>query len=278
MADLDLSPKHGTEKGMAADYYQILGVSADCGFAELKRAYYRQAKACHPDHHGGDPRKAEAFRRLVEAFNVLSDPLARSAYHVRIPSAPTPAEPVFSPDSILDTMADDILEEMMVGNTIPENTRLQTLMIDLERTERFMLLREAKNLFFTRQVETARRLFEHYLVLAPDNLIARYYVGRCHVLRRRYRQAAQSFADMIRIASRRRPPLHLPRVRRELEKLRQQHLGWWMRWRWAGLGTHMTADLPADEAMRRDVSRAMHHLWRRRAHTSLPQTRNGVSG
>jgi tetratricopeptide (TPR) repeat protein len=151
-------------------------------------------------------------------------------------------------------------------------------MIDLERTERFMLLREAKNLFFAGQIESARQQFERYLVLAPNNLIARYYVGRCHVLRRRHRQAARAFAEMIRLASRRRPPLHLPRVRRELEKLRQHHLGWWMRWRLAGLGTHLSAELSPDEAMRRDVSRAMHHLWRRGARKQLPGTRESLSG
>ena len=34
---------------MAKTYYQILDVDSRAGFAELKRAYFRQAKLCHPD-------------------------------------------------------------------------------------------------------------------------------------------------------------------------------------------------------------------------------------
>ena len=50
---------------MAKTYYQILNVDARAGFAELKRAYYRQAKRCHPDLFGNSPEKTREFQLLA---------------------------------------------------------------------------------------------------------------------------------------------------------------------------------------------------------------------
>lgn len=58
---------------MAKTYYQILNVDARAGFAELKRAYYRQAKRCHPDLFGNSPEKTREFQLLALAFDVLTD-------------------------------------------------------------------------------------------------------------------------------------------------------------------------------------------------------------
>jgi curved DNA-binding protein CbpA len=243
---------------MDVTHYQRLGVEPDCEFAALRKAYYAQVKLCHPDRYPNNPTKAEAFRRLVEAFNVLSDPVTRAAYDARWQAERRPLET----QSVLDRWADDILEEMIVGNTYPAQTHLQTLMLDLEQTERFMLLREAKTAFYRGQTEVARQLFERYLVHAPTNLIALYYVGRCHVRRRRYRQAARVYRRAIRIGAARTPPLQLARIRHELLVLRRTHLGWWSRWLIADAAAGWREELPVDEAMRRDVARAMNRLWR----------------
>jgi len=261
------------------DYYNILGVEPDCGFPELKKAYYRQAMACHPDRFAGNPAKAEAFKHLVEAFNVLSDPLTRAAYDARHgphdvdrPYADTLAQET----SILDTFADDILEEMIVGNTIPRNTTLQTLLLDLEHTERFCLFREGKTLFYSGDITGATHIFQRYLVLAPFNILAHYFLGRCHLLKGRYRRAAREYAEAVRIGSRRRPPLSLLRIRRELDTLRRTRLGllsraaaWWKN------DQLFIEPLPPDEQMRREVSRAMHNLLREERNRRRPLPEHG---
>ena len=58
---------------MALTYYQILGVDSRAGFAELRRAYYRQAKRCHPDLFRNAPDKTREFQaRFTEKYGSTS--------------------------------------------------------------------------------------------------------------------------------------------------------------------------------------------------------------
>jgi len=62
---------------MAKDYYLTLGLSSDATEDEIKSAYRREAKRCHPDSSGEDSRPFLAIR---EAYEVLADPQRRRAY------------------------------------------------------------------------------------------------------------------------------------------------------------------------------------------------------
>jgi molecular chaperone DnaJ len=62
------------------DFYIILGVQPGASVGDIKRAYRRLARKYHPDINPGD-RAAEArFRRIVEAYETLSDPDRRRQY------------------------------------------------------------------------------------------------------------------------------------------------------------------------------------------------------
>jgi molecular chaperone DnaJ len=60
------------------DPYEVLGVSPAASMAELRRAYRLLALQHHPDRAG--PASAHQFAQIAEAYRLLSDPTARTAY------------------------------------------------------------------------------------------------------------------------------------------------------------------------------------------------------
>lgn len=63
-----------------ASLYSVLGVAPTATQEQIKAAFRAEARACHPDHHPEDPAKAERFKEVSAAYEVLSNPTARAAY------------------------------------------------------------------------------------------------------------------------------------------------------------------------------------------------------
>ena len=68
-------------------YYVVLGVSRTETTAGIRAAYRDRARHLHPDVAGDGATRA--FQELVEAYDVLSDPVRRRAYNAQL-SATTP--------------------------------------------------------------------------------------------------------------------------------------------------------------------------------------------
>ena len=61
------------------DYYKLLAVKRNATEAEIRAAYRRLVQNHHPDHSGDED--AVEFRKVQEAYETLSDPIARAAYN-----------------------------------------------------------------------------------------------------------------------------------------------------------------------------------------------------
>ena len=66
------------------NYYAVLEVEKTATKKEIKKSYYRLAKKYHPDHNPDDPKAAERFKLVGEAYRVLSDDVARADYDKKL--------------------------------------------------------------------------------------------------------------------------------------------------------------------------------------------------
>lgn len=64
------------------DYYEVLGVPRGASGDEIKKVYRKLALKWHPDRHQGDEKSGaeEHFKRISEAYEVLSDAEKRAKY------------------------------------------------------------------------------------------------------------------------------------------------------------------------------------------------------
>jgi len=62
------------------DPYEILGVGTGASADEMKKAFRRLARECHPDSDPGNPWAEDEFKELSAAYDLLSDPKRRSQY------------------------------------------------------------------------------------------------------------------------------------------------------------------------------------------------------
>lgn len=63
-----------------ADPYQTLGVARGASEAEIKKAYRKLAKELHPDRNKDNPKAAERFSQVTNAYDLLSDKDKRARF------------------------------------------------------------------------------------------------------------------------------------------------------------------------------------------------------
>jgi molecular chaperone DnaJ len=103
------------------DYYEILGLSRGASEQDIKSAFRRMAKDCHPDRNGGDKSSEAKFKELNEAYEALRDPQKRAAYdqfgHAAFDGHAGRGAHGFGPDfaSSMSDIFDDLFGEFMGG-------------------------------------------------------------------------------------------------------------------------------------------------------------------
>ncbi len=64
----------------AEDYYKLLGVEKNASADDIKKAYRKLALKYHPDKNPNNKQAEEKFKKISEAYAVLSDPEKRKQY------------------------------------------------------------------------------------------------------------------------------------------------------------------------------------------------------
>jgi len=65
---------------MAQDYYQALGVGRDATEDAIRKAYRKLARKHHPDLNPGDKAAEDRFKKVQEAYDILSDSKKKQMY------------------------------------------------------------------------------------------------------------------------------------------------------------------------------------------------------
>lgn len=70
----------GKEPVLALDPYSVLGVPRSASEADIKKAYRTKVKALHPDQHPNDEKKADEFKRVSAAYDIIGDPEKKAKF------------------------------------------------------------------------------------------------------------------------------------------------------------------------------------------------------
>jgi molecular chaperone DnaJ len=62
------------------DFYEALGVKRDASADDIRKAYRKLARKHHPDLNPGDKTAEDRFKKVQEAYDVLSDPKKKQMF------------------------------------------------------------------------------------------------------------------------------------------------------------------------------------------------------
>ncbi|OBZ90950.1 Chaperone protein DnaJ [Choanephora cucurbitarum] len=106
----------------APDYYRVLGIKKDTTSEEVRRAYIKRSRICHPDKFVPSyPRATQSFQLLSIAYETLSNPSSKLLYDVSKHKGTSSASSTFTchgednPNDTLQRVLHQLFNEMLDG-------------------------------------------------------------------------------------------------------------------------------------------------------------------
>ncbi|WP_299490084.1 J domain-containing protein [Acaryochloris sp. IP29b_bin.137] len=202
-------------------YFQLLRVSAEVTPAELKAAFRRRARECHPDLHPDNPNAEAEFQQLSEAYDIISKALYPA--HQAAPFIYADGSDSQSPAQALYTRATQKAAERDYEGAIKDYTRA------IEYDPKFVdaYLRRCQIWFV--QGEDENVLADCNEILKLDDTVAQayYYQGRARFQLGSAPSAIASYSQAIALDENYAQAwLHRGRARREMnaDKLAREDL------------------------------------------------------
>ena len=120
------------------DFYEILGIPRSCSIEDVKAAYRKLAKECHPDRNPDDHTAEHKFKELSEAYDILKDPDRRAAYdrygHAAFENGGGRSTSGFDFATSFTDVFDDLFGEFMGGKRTRRQNRGGDLRYNMEIT------------------------------------------------------------------------------------------------------------------------------------------------
>ncbi|KAI8088784.1 uncharacterized protein BX664DRAFT_385389 [Halteromyces radiatus] len=100
----------------APDYYRVLNVTKKATPEEIRRAYIKRSRVCHPDKFVPPyPRATESFQLLSLAYETLSDPSTKLMYDLSSNKKQNFQSSTKNPNDTLQRVLHQLFNEMMDG-------------------------------------------------------------------------------------------------------------------------------------------------------------------
>lgn len=117
-------------------YYSRLGIKKDASQDEIKKAFRKLSKKYHPDK---NPNGEEEFKRINEAYSVLSDPKKRAIYDNPSLNRPDPRANYSDIRSTFERMSFAAMQLERLNIQIDRKFKISELMAGIEDTVTFTI-------------------------------------------------------------------------------------------------------------------------------------------
>ncbi|GMU09786.1 J domain-containing protein [Corallococcus caeni] len=160
--------------------YEVLGVEKDADARAIKKAYFERVRQNPPETH------PEEFRRLREAYELLSDPEARQAFDA------SAAQQVDGPEAVNNAHLQEAINLFEAGDKDGGRKVLTTVLTEQPDFHDARLLL-GRHFLFEGELPQALAEFDALLARAPDHWQGHLQRGWALVRQERLKEAADAF-------------------------------------------------------------------------------------